>query len=143
MYSKKQIEETLNRICQDIQQGCSLRDALSKDNTPSNETFYKWLESDKDNSKQYARACEDRATSIFEDILEIADNQSRDTITLEDGKEVFNNEFAARSRIKIDARKWMLGKMQPKKYSDKIQVDTTQFEEQPLFPDVSKDNSDK
>ena len=46
-------------------------------------------------------------------------------------------------RLQVDSHKWMLGKMNPKKYSDKIQVDTTEFSEQPLFPDVPTNDSNK
>ena len=38
--------------------------------------------------------------------------------------DVENKEFINRSKVRIDARKWMLGKMQPKKYGDKLDVTT-------------------
>ena len=31
-----------------------------------------------------------------------------------------NSEFVARSRVRLDARKWVLGRMKPKKYGDKV-----------------------
>lgn len=121
-YTKKQIENIFNSIIENIEQGDSLRTVLKKGNNPSSRTFYKWLDSDEDKVKQYARACEVRAEDIFEDILSIADDQTGDKTTLPDGREVFNGEFAARSRIKIDARKWVLSKMNPKKYGEKIDL---------------------
>lgn len=121
-YTPKQIETTFNDILQDIEHGYSLRTVLKNGDNPSSRTFYKWLEADEEKVKQYVRACEARADEIFEDILDIADDSSGDSKELEDGKKVFDGEFAARSRIKIDARKWMLGKMNPKKYSDKINL---------------------
>ena len=66
---------------------------------------------------QYTHAREEREELIFEEILDIADDSSGDKKFTETG-EVIDSEFVARSRIKIDARKWMLGKMN-KKYSDK------------------------
>ena len=121
-YSKEQIETTFNSICEDIEQGYSLRTVLKNGDNPSSQTFYKWLDSDETKSKRYARACEKRAESIFEDVLEIADESNGDTITDEDGNKRFNSEFAARSKIRIDARKWMLGKLQPEKYGDTTKV---------------------
>lgn len=46
------------------------------------------------------------------------------------------------ARVLIDTIKWQAGKFYPKMYGDRIQQDIT-IKEQPIFPDVSKDNSDK
>ena len=118
-YSKKEIETTFKNIIEDIEHGYALRTVLKNGDNPSSQTFYKWIDGDEDKSKRYARACEVRAAAIFEDILEIADDKSGDVKVNEDGSKSLDSEFAARSRIKIDARKWMLSKMQPKKYGDK------------------------
>lgn len=119
-YSKEEIEIIFKEIISDIESGMSLRKSLLKDNRPSSSTFYIWIEEDESKSKQYARATELRADSMFEDILDIAYNSSGDKKYNETG-ETMDSEYVARSRIKIDAIKWMLGKMQPKKYGDKIQ----------------------
>ena len=142
-YTEKQIEETFTEICRQMaEEGKSLRSVLRSKDMPGSETFYKWLDSSEVKSKQYTRATTQRAEEIFEDILDIADKQDKDIYTV-DGVEMVDHNVHARAKIMIDARKWMLGKMNPKKYSDKIQVDTTEFSEQPLFPDVQKDNSNK
>jgi hypothetical protein len=86
---------------------------------PCDNTFDKWC-LDENKMTEYAHAREKRAEVIFEDILTIADDASGDKKYTEQG-EVIDSEFVARSRIRIDARKWMLGKMQPKKYGDRIQ----------------------
>lgn len=111
-------EIVFKSILSEIEEGASLRSVLRRDNMPTQKTFFDWLNNDEDKVKQYMRACEVRADSIFEDILEIADNASGDKKYTESG-EIMDAEYVARSRIRIDARKWMLGKMQPKKYSDK------------------------
>jgi hypothetical protein len=72
-----------------------------------------------------------RADILFEEILEIADDSKKDTIITDQGITI-DNEFVQRSRIKIDARKWMLGKMQPKKYGDKIDVTSSGNELKPI-----------
>ena len=107
-------------ILSEIEEGNSLRSILSKKDMPSRYTFFEWLKDDEEKANQYARACEVRAESIFEDILEIADNSSNDTIYTDKG-EIPNSEWMQRSRLRVDARKWMLGKMNPKKYGEKIQ----------------------
>ena len=107
-------------ILSEIEEGNSLRSILSKKDMPSRYTLFEWLKDDEEKANQYARACEVRAESIFEDILEIADNSSNDTIYTDKG-EIPNSEWMQRSRLRVDARKWMLGKMNPKKYGEKIQ----------------------
>jgi len=143
-YSKKQIEKIFNEVCDLIsEKGMSLRSVLLLDSMPSSRTFFKWLDEDDLKVKQYACACVDRSDMIFEDILNISDAYDKDVLKDKDGNEVVNHNVIQRDRLRVDSRKWMLGKMNPKKYSDKIQIDTTEFKEQPLFPDVSENNSDK
>ena len=124
-----------------IEKGMSLRESLRIGDKCSSRTFYKWLDEDEGKVKQYVRACEARADEIFEDILDIADNQEDDVYKDSDGKEHTNHNVINRSRLRIDSRKWMLSKMNPKKYSDKIQVELDDKMEKPSaknFVDYSK-----
>ncbi|MDD3645500.1 MAG: hypothetical protein PHR19_08245 [Bacteroidales bacterium] len=127
-YSKKEIENIFNAICDRIEQGESLRSVLRDDNMPSSQTFYIWVDSDELKSKQYARATELRAENIFDEIFDIADDGRNDFTqkNTSDGViEVFNSEHVQRSRLRIDTRKWALSKMNPKKYGDKVGIDHT------------------
>lgn len=116
-------EIVFKNILSEIEEGASLRSVLRRDEMPTQKTFFDWLHEDEEKVKQYARACELRAEQIFEDILEIADETQGDKKYTESG-EIIDSEYVARSRIKIDARKWMLGKMNPKKYGDKLDMTT-------------------
>lgn len=109
----EQFNEVIALICD----GFSLRKAC-KELSYHRRDFDKLVKSDPELNDQYTRAREERADKIFEEILEIADDSSGDKKYTENG-EVLDSEYVARSRIKIDARKWMLGKMQPKTYGDK------------------------
>jgi hypothetical protein len=86
---------------------------------PSETTFRRWCDADGDLAAKYARAREDRAEKIFEQCLAIADKQGADVVTV-DGVDVIDYNVIARNKLMIDTRRWMLGKMQPKKYGDKI-----------------------
>jgi hypothetical protein len=119
MYSHEQRTKIINEICEKIETGLSLRKALIECKSISRTVFFEWIDADKEKADQYARSCELRADSIFEEILEIADDSGGDLKYTENG-EVMNAEFVQRSRLRVDARKWMLGKMMPKKYSDKV-----------------------
>lgn len=125
MYSEEQKEEIFNDIFNSIENGNSLRKTLMVINLPA-KTFYEWLEQDEEKGKQYARACELRADVLFEEVLEIANTTIEGKVieTDESGrtKEKVGDMLGHR-RLQIDARKWMLGKLNPKKYGDKIEVD--------------------
>ena len=116
-YSEEQKDLIFSEIMEDIESGMSLYASLQQDNRPGSETFYKWLESSSDKSKRYARAAEKRADAIFEEILEISNH------TEEDHTPFTGSNVIQRDRLKIDARKWMLAKMNPKKYGEKTQTE--------------------
>jgi hypothetical protein len=119
-YSDKERDIIFENVLTQIsEEGLALRNILMQNGMPSSQTFYKWLE-DQNKSKQYARATEIRAEKLFDEIIDIADETSNDTYTDETGKEYTNHEVINRSRLKIDARKWVLSKLNPKKYGDKI-----------------------
>lgn len=104
--------------------GKSLSDAL-KDRMPR-KTFYEMIEKDPEKSNRYVRACELRTDYMAEEILSIADDTSEDVSTKETAfgvVEVENREFINRSKVRIDARKWLMAKMNPKKYSEKTSLD--------------------
>lgn len=121
------IENIFKQILLSIEEGDSLRSTLKREGMPTSTTFYQWIDNDKEKALHYARACELRADTIFEEIIEIADESGMDfnSTDIGDGIQIerFNSEHVQRSRLRVDARKWMLGKMNPKKYGDKIQTE--------------------
>ncbi len=125
-YSQERIDEIFTRICEQIKTGRSLRSVLKDNDMPASETFFKWVDSNESKTKQYARACEERADAMFEEMLDISDDGTNDfqKVDLGDGVEVekFNHEHVQRSKLRVDTRKWMLSKMMPKKYGDKIDI---------------------
>lgn len=73
-------------------------------------------------SDHYASARETRAENIFEEIMDIVDCEDHDMTLDENGNPRVNHDVIQRDRLRVDSRKWMLGKMQPKKYGDKLDV---------------------
>jgi hypothetical protein len=121
MHSPKQIAEKKNEFVRLIADGLAWRE-ICKQLETSSATFRAWLNDDDEFQKRYARATEQRADAIFEDMLDIADDGSRDYEANDDGGIVVNHDHIARARLRIDARKWMLAKMRPKKYGDKLEL---------------------
>ena len=82
---------------------------VKNEHFPAYETIRRWL---RDNtypefSVRYARAHEEKAEVMGDDIIVIADNATIDP----------NDK-----RVRIDARKWLMGKLKPKKYGDKLDI---------------------
>lgn len=117
-------DKVFDIICDRISNGESLRSVLRDDAMPERSTVYEWLKGDESKSNQYARATNDRADAIFDEMFEIADDGTNDTMTVSIGEglevEKLNTEHIQRSRLRIDTRKWALSKMNPKKYGDRI-----------------------
>ena len=123
-YKQEDIENIFSRIILEMISGRSLKSILRDDNMPSINTFYDWIESDEKKLNQYARATTIRADLLFEEIIEISDDSSGDLkINEKTGEEVIDSEFVQRSRLRVDARKWIVSKMNPKKYGDKLELD--------------------
>lgn len=58
---------------------------------------------------------------MAEEIITIADDSTGDVIVGEDGNEQTNHERVARSRLRVDARKWYASKLAPKRYGERVQ----------------------
>lgn len=91
-------------ILEGLADGKSLRAVCRADGMPSLSTVMRWLESDPIWREQYACARTAGDDAMAEDIQSIADD---DKLKPEDRK------------VRIDARKWLLAKRQPKKYGDR------------------------
>ena len=115
-YSEEQKEEILNNIFNIIESGKSLRFALSQ--IPlSSSTFFIWIEEDPEKSKHYAYVTDIRTELKFESIeQDYSEEPQRDAET---GR--IDSAWVQLQRLKIDAKKWELSKLKPKKYGDKIQ----------------------
>lgn len=110
-------------ICTQLSSGKSLRTICSQSGFPSQTAVFEWLAIHKDFAELYAQAREAWADAIFEEILEISDASELDTTINERGTEVANHEWIARSRLRVDTRKWALARMSPKKYGEKNTTD--------------------
>jgi hypothetical protein len=94
------------------------------DDVPVLSTVVDWLYYDKDFSVQYARAREKQLDIYSQELLEIADDDGLDLGFTEEGKSFINHENINRSRLRVDTRKWLLSKLAPKKYGDKLGLET-------------------
>lgn len=111
-------DEIAAKICYELSIGRSLRKICLADDMPCVRTVHVWLLSKTDFMHQYTQAREIQADTIFDECIDIADTEDNDMQTV-DGQERVNSDVIARDRLRIDTRKWMAGKLRPKKYGDK------------------------
>lgn len=103
-------EQKFDLVCVEVENGRAVRQACPE--IMSLDKFYQLLKDNPELAKRYAHACEARADTIFDEIIDIAE-----------GSASFDEPVnVQRDRLKIDARKWVLSKLAPKKYGDKIDV---------------------
>jgi hypothetical protein len=83
----------------------------------SQSTFNLWVNEDAELAAEYARAREDLIERIANEVLELSD---ADVGMQPDGKK----DWAAvqKHRLQVDSRKWLLSKLAPKKFGDKLEL---------------------
>lgn len=118
LYSDPLAEE----ICTRLAAGETLRAICQSEHIPAHSTVLGWVNDLPPFADQYARARQSGLDVIAEEIIEIADETGRDTISSERG-DIPNSEWIARSRLRVDARKWLLSKLRPDKYGDRSTLD--------------------
>lgn len=110
-------------ICEEIAKGRSLVSILkAKRGMPDYSTITRHLRRTQELKEgfcmKYARAKEDQADYLFEQILEIADDGTNDTYVDNEGKTKVDYDHIQRSKLRVDARKWMASKLRPKRYGE-------------------------
>ena len=116
-------------ICAQIAEGSHLAKVCRGDGMPVLRTVYNWLQEREDFAAAYDRARQVRADTWEGEIAEIADDTSQDYVdkVKPDGEtyRAFDAEHVQRSKLRIDARKWLMAKAAPKKYGEHLSVDST------------------
>lgn len=103
-------QELADRICDLLSDGLSLRKICLMDEMPDKSTVFRWLRTEQGFSDQYARAKQEGTDAWAEELHDIVDDVSED-------KEAIN-----KARLRVDTRKWLMSKMKPKKYGEKLDV---------------------
>lgn len=116
--------EVPETVCRLIAQGLSVREIGRIAGMPTTETIYEWVRTNRDGfSAQYARAREAQSERFAEELLEIADDASNDWMERNNPDNPgwqANGEHIQRSRLRSDNRKWLMARMAPRKWGDKV-----------------------
>lgn len=101
-------QEVFDQICERIAEGESLRSICKNDDMPSVMSVMRWLAADDKLSDQYARAREIQGDREFDEAREIAFSATPEDVQV--------------ARLKYEAVRWRAGKLRPKVYGDKLDV---------------------
>jgi hypothetical protein len=121
-------QEKADLICMMLAEGVSLREICRAEDMPHIATVMRWILAREGFREQYVLAREVQADTLFDETLDIADNAINDWMERRnrDGEVIGwieNGEAIKRSQLRIDTRKWIAGKLHPKKYADRTDND--------------------
>lgn len=123
----KYTKKLADKICSQLSEGDSMRTVCKPTNMPNKSTLFRWIRTIEDFCDQYARAKQESADALTDEMLDISDNATNDWMERQ-GKDAegyeLNGENIQRSRLRIETRKWLAAKLKPKKYGEKQFIET-------------------
>ncbi len=122
----KEIAET---ICARMAEGESLRSICRDHYMPHRSSVYQWLRKNAAFADLYAQARERLVEHWADEIIDIADDGTTDYITKvgRNGQEyeAVDQEHIQRSRLRVDTRKFLMAKIAPHLFGDRLAVEHT------------------
>lgn len=116
---EKYTQDLADKVCHRIAEGYSMRTVCKPDDMPGLTTVFKWIRTKEEFAKQYARATEERTEAMAEETIDISD----DSLPLaQQADPKASGAIVQAQRLRVDTRKWLMSKMKPKKYGDKVDV---------------------
>jgi len=115
-------------ICERLAAGESLLSICRDDHVPHRATIHRWILDDVEGFRDsYTRARELGLDVMADEILEIANTPVEGVRReeSEDGYKEVREDMLGHRRLQVDARKWLLAKLAPKKYGDKQDINLT------------------
>ena len=103
-------------ICERIASGETLVAVCRDADMPTERTVYNWLDKNENFFRDYERARERQAERWAAEIVELADSVlgERDS-----------SPAVHAARLAVDARKWVVSRLLPKKYGDRVGVESS------------------
>ncbi len=86
---------------------------------PCQDTFFTWLKQYPEFSEQYKRAKLCQVELLVDELIDIADDSSQDLVADESGALTYHPERVARSKLRIETRKWIAARLVPRVYGTK------------------------
>ena len=109
-----------SEFCCRIADGASERKVCESEDMPDRKTIQRWVESNEDFCRQYARAREERGWTLAEAALAVCD-EAVPLVETQHGK-YYDAGAVANKRLRVDTLKWFASKLAPKVFGEKVQV---------------------
>jgi Bacteriophage Sf6, terminase small subunit-like len=114
-----------DRVCEHVLDGLSPEKIGRMPGMPSKRSIFYWLRDHEDFRRKYEIARMLKAEEWAHEIIEIADDTSGDWVITEAGERVVDHDHISRVRERISARKWLMSKLYPQRYGDRVVADIT------------------
>lgn len=121
-------QATADEICLRLSEGEGLKRICREEWAPTFHTVYNWLKVHEGFKRQYAEARGIGLENMAEELLEIADDGSNDWMLRNDPDNAgyaANGEHLKRSELRIKTRQWLLSKLAPARYGDRLKAELT------------------
>lgn len=113
-------EELLSEILERVACGENIYNICDQPGYPTRRSFFRWVINDAQIREKYEFALTARQHAMAEEIVHISDSPVG---SLESG--ATDSGAVQKQRLQVDTRKWILSKLVPKKYGDKITQEVT------------------
>lgn len=120
MANKKTVrydKKILAKICTGLSVGKSLKKVCYEQAVDMN-TVWRWLMDYPEAKELYDNAKRESGEAMGEEMLEIAE------IDVVVGDDKSDNARVQQQRLRVDTRKWLMSKLMPRKYGDKVDITT-------------------
>lgn len=133
--------QTAEAILVLLAEGQSLSEICRRDDMPARSTVSLWIANNVEGfADKYVGARDAQAEHFADEIIEISDDGRNDWVERNagDGETgvVVDHEHIARSKLRVDSRKWLMARMAPKRYGDRITAEHTGADGKDLIPEA-------
>lgn len=87
------------------------------------EKFHSWVMRDPLLTERYEEARKIQAEMMLDEMIQISDDGGNDKIHDDNGRVRVDYDVVQRSRLRLEQRRWHMSKVNPHKFSDKMQID--------------------
>ena len=121
--------QLVNKVCDEIAQGVTLTEICKREGMPNIQAVNRFVNRSGILRDRLARARATAAEVMADELAEIADDGSNDYVDRlqRDGSmfPTFRDEHVRRSQLRIQTRQWLLSKMLPDRYGDRVATQVT------------------
>lgn len=118
-------EEIAGKILEGLAMGKTLNQILLDEGMPDRVTVWRWQKANEEFRNLYAQSRIEQAHYWSDEIIDISDDGSRDYKESGDKGPVVDMDHIARARLRVDTRKFLMAKIVPKIYGERIAQEIT------------------